>query len=97
MSDDEISIEGNLFDEPEGFLKEVPESHFSTYKRKLSNVSPQEITLKLVGSSPLWGHLLWNAGIFTADYLDKHSNELIKDKNFRTWSCFCITKFNLFN
>lgn len=32
MSDDEISIEGNLFDEPEGFLKEVPESHFSTYK-----------------------------------------------------------------
>lgn len=80
MSDDEISIEENLFDEPEGFLKEVPESHFSTYKRKLSNVSPQEITLKLVGSSPLWGHLLWNAGIFTADYLDKHSNELIKDK-----------------
>ncbi|RCK59335.1 Protein N-methyltransferase NNT1 [Candida viswanathii] len=80
MSEDEISIEGNLFDEPDGFLKPAPESHFSTYKRKVAHADPAEITMKLVGSSPLWGHLLWNAGIYTADYLDKHAAELVRDK-----------------
>ena len=49
MSEDEISIEGDLFEEPEGFLPERPSSHFSTYKRKIPNAEPQEITMKLVG------------------------------------------------
>lgn len=80
MSEDEISIEGDLFEEPEGFLPERPSSHFSTYKRKIPNAEPQEITMKLVGHNPLYGHLLWNAGIYTADYLDKHSDTLVKGK-----------------
>ncbi|KAI3406016.2 EFM7 [Candida oxycetoniae] len=80
MSDEEVLLEDFLFEEPNGFLPPPPESHFATYKRKLANVQPQEITMKLVGKSPLWGHLLWNAGIFTADYLDKNSEKLVKDK-----------------
>ncbi|EDK45204.1 hypothetical protein LELG_03383 [Lodderomyces elongisporus NRRL YB-4239] len=80
MSDDELSLEGGLFEEPEGFLPPPPESHFATYKRKNPQADPQEITMKLVGKSPLWGHMLWNAGIFTADYLDKHADTLVRGK-----------------
>ncbi|CAK9437107.1 uncharacterized protein LODBEIA_P15330 [Lodderomyces beijingensis] len=80
MSDDEVSIEGGLFEEPDGFLPSPPQSHFATYKRKTPKAHPEEITMKLVGKSPLWGHLLWNAGIYTADYLDRHAEELVRGK-----------------
>lgn len=80
MSDDELSLEGGLFEEPEGFLPPPPESHFAYYERKLANVTPLKVDLKLVGKSPLWGHLLWNAGAYTADFLDKHALEYVKNK-----------------
>ncbi|CDR43230.1 CYFA0S11e02014g1_1 [Cyberlindnera fabianii] len=78
MSDTE-SLAGDLFAEPEGYYKPAPEPHFASYERKTTK-QPSTISLRLVGSSPLWGHLLWNAGIFTADYLDKHAEELVKGK-----------------
>lgn len=80
MSDDEISIEGNLFEEPEGFRPPPPEAHFTDYKRIEGKSDPSSLKLRLVGKSPLWGHLLWNAGIFTANYLDEHSETLVKGK-----------------
>lgn len=80
MSDDELSIEGGLFEEPEGFLPPPPESHFAKYQRKIENATPAEVEMKLVGKSPLWGHLLWNAGIYTADLLDRESTDLVKGK-----------------
>ncbi|CCH41769.1 putative nicotinamide N-methyltransferase [Wickerhamomyces ciferrii] len=79
MSDTE-SIGGDLFQEPEGYYKPKPADHYAKYERKTSK-EPKTINLKLIGSSPLWGHLLWNAGIFTADYLDKHSDDLVKGKD----------------
>lgn len=79
-SDDELGLEAGIFDEPEGYVQPPPEPHFATYERKLSEISPKDIKLRLVGKSPLWGHLLWNAGIFTADYLDKHAKELVVGK-----------------
>ncbi|CAH2352281.1 protein N-terminal and lysine N-methyltransferase Efm7p [[Candida] railenensis] len=78
MSDDEFSLEGGLFEEPEGFSKPPPAPHFADYERKTSPAS--NIHLRLVGSSPLWGHLLWNAGIFTADFLDKNAKSLLRGK-----------------
>ena len=69
-------IDTNLFEEPDDFRPDYPREHFVTYERPF--VSPQsrsqqrEIELRLVGSSPLWGHLLWNAGKYTAQYLDSH-------------------------
>ncbi|ODV79930.1 uncharacterized protein CANTADRAFT_25722 [Suhomyces tanzawaensis NRRL Y-17324] len=83
MSDDVISLEGGLFEEPEEFVQPPPEPHFAHYQRKEVNgtaPSPSEVTLRLVGKSPLWGHLLWNAGIFTADYLDKNAASLVQGK-----------------
>ena len=77
MEDDEV-LDTGLFEEPEGFRPPPPPAHFATYKRTVDK-KPQEIQLRLVGKSPLWGHLLWNAGKFTADYLDQHP-ELIQNK-----------------
>ncbi|KAI5961380.1 EFM7 [Candida pseudojiufengensis] len=77
--EEDLSLESGIFEEPENFRPPPPKSHFATYERKISNVNPKTITMKLVGNSPLWGHLLWNAGIYTADYIDKHPN-LVKNK-----------------
>lgn len=73
-----ISIgSGGLFEEPEDFVGKEPESHFANYKRELT--TNENIKLRLVGKSPLWGHLLWNAGIYTANYIEKNIDE-IKNK-----------------
>lgn len=83
MSDTE-SLSGGLFEEPEDFRPPPPEAHFANYTREeispLSKSQKKDIKLRLVGNSPLWGHLLWNAGIYTAKHLDKHP-ELVLDKN----------------
>lgn len=75
MSDTEIDT--GFFDEPEDFRPPSPKSHFDEYER-LNNKGT--IKLKLVGSSPLWGHLLWNAGKYTANYLDTHAEELVRGR-----------------
>ncbi|KAL6929672.1 nicotinamide n-methyltransferase [Hanseniaspora valbyensis] len=79
MSDNESLFGDSMFQEPEDFRPPPPKQHFTDYKRKSSDTNPKDIQLKLVGTSPLWGHLLWNAGIFTADHLDKYT-ELSKGK-----------------
>lgn len=78
MSDDEI--DASLFEEPEGFRPPPPESHFAEFVREYAQNPPKTLKLKLVGKSPLWGHLLWNAGKFTANYLDMNAKELVEDK-----------------
>lgn len=84
MSDDEGFFEGGLFEEPEEFQQKVAESHFAKYERKFYTEETkhgiEEINLRLVGKSPLWGHLLWNAGKYTANFIEKNSSEYIKDK-----------------
>lgn len=92
MNDEAGFISANLFDEPEDFRPEAPKEHYVTYTRfgsdlktgkalqkpsKSANV--QSINLRLIGASPLWGHLLWNAGKFTAGFLDLNP-ELMKSK-----------------
>ncbi|KAI5954624.1 EFM7 [Candida jiufengensis] len=79
MPEEEEELSLGLFEEPTDFLPPPPQSHFATYERKLEIVDPKSIKMKLVGKSPLWGHLLWNAGIFTADYIDSHP-ELVENK-----------------
>ncbi|GAV29783.1 nicotinamide N-methyltransferase [Pichia membranifaciens] len=84
MSDSEILLEGDIFEEPEDFRPPKPDSHFAKYERKYcipeAEKGIKEINLRLVGKSPLWGHLLWNAGVYTADYVEKHAAEFIKGK-----------------
>lgn len=80
MSDDDLDLGGGMFEEPEEYVKPPPESHFVEYERVPGKLNPSKVKLKLVGTSPLWGHLLWNAGIYTANYLDTHADELVKGK-----------------
>lgn len=80
MSDEEDLYASNIFDEPEGFYQERGESHFVEYDRLGPNAEPKTVRLKLVDKSPLWGHLLWNAGRYTANYLDEKAGKLVKGK-----------------
>lgn len=82
MSDSEEEVPVELFQEPEGFIKPFPEPTFETYHRLPENIrpnQPSEVKVRLVGKSPLWGHLLWNAGIVTAEYLDSHP-EIVENR-----------------
>ena len=80
MSDVE-SLGGGLFEEPEDFRAPVAADHYVTYTREF--ISPEsaskqtDVELKLVGKSPLWGHLLWNAGKYTAQHIDKHPEQIV--------------------
>jgi nicotinamide N-methyltransferase len=78
----ETEIPSDFFEEPEGYFKPEPQPTFETYRRASANVKagqPAAIKVRLVGRSPLWGHLLWNAGKVTTEYLDTH-RELTWDK-----------------
>ncbi|CAR28129.1 hypothetical protein ZYGR_0N06200 [Zygosaccharomyces rouxii] len=84
MSDNELDGAFGVFEEPTDFLPPPPEAHFADYEReyvsKESDSQNKKVQLRLVGKSPLWGHMLWNAGIYTAKHLDKHPG-LVKGKN----------------
>lgn len=74
-NESEVEIPTDFFQEPQGYYKPEPEPTFESYQRLPSNIKPGEpsqINVRLVGKSPLWGHLLWNAGIVTTEYLDSH-------------------------
>lgn len=72
MSDDEF--DGlDMFHEEEAPL---PDPVFQSFTR----VNGQKLTVRLVGQSPLWGHLLWSAGKIMANYLDRDPI-LIKGKH----------------
>ncbi|KAL6942303.1 Protein N-terminal and lysine N-methyltransferase efm7 [Hanseniaspora vineae] len=81
MSDSESLYGDGMFEEPEDFRPLPPQDHYTSYKRVNSSEEPSEIKLKLIGTSPLWGHLLWNAGIYTANHLDKYGKELVTGKD----------------
>lgn len=67
----------DLFQEPEGYFAPEKPATFTTYTTQKG----RKLQLRLVGSNPLWGHLLWNAGQVVAKYLEDNANEIIKDKN----------------
>ncbi|KAG0260805.1 nicotinamide n-methyltransferase [Actinomortierella ambigua] len=47
-----------------------PEPTFEHFVRDKKDQDPQQFTLRLVGSHPLWGHHLWNAAKLFANWLD---------------------------
>ncbi|KAK9453908.1 putative methyltransferase-domain-containing protein [Dipodascopsis uninucleata] len=82
MSDSEEFFDG-IFAEPQDFYKpEIPPS-FDLYERipeLVKENEPTKFNLRLIGKSPLWGHLLWNAAKVTTNYIDRHSELLCKNK-----------------
>lgn len=68
---------GNFFEEPEDFKQKIIPPTLVNYERQLAPVDePSEITVQLVGKSPLWGHMLWNAGRVTAEWVDQNRDLL---------------------
>ncbi|PCG95778.1 Nicotinamide N-methyltransferase, putative [Penicillium occitanis (nom. inval.)] len=74
--DDELGA-GNLFADPEGFYPEDAQPTFSSYQM----LSGQTIRVRLVGSHPLYGNMLWNAGRISAEYLEQNAPRLAANKN----------------
>ncbi|EEA27248.1 Protein N-terminal and lysine N-methyltransferase efm7 [Talaromyces marneffei ATCC 18224] len=74
--DDELGA-GNLFADPEGFYPEDEQPTFAEYQM----LSGQTIRVRLVGSHPLYGNMLWNAGRVSAQYLEQNAARLVANKN----------------
>jgi len=70
------SEELDLFQEPKDYYAPAKPNTFTTYTTK----NGTELTLRLVGHNPLWGHLLWNAGQIVARYLEDNVTRVVKDK-----------------
>ncbi|KGM91904.1 uncharacterized protein PADG_12046 [Paracoccidioides brasiliensis Pb18] len=68
---------GDIFQEPEGFLPPPKEATFEEYTMR----SGQTIKLRLVGSHPLWGFLLWNAGKTSAYYLESKARDWVEGRD----------------
>ncbi|KAI5449142.1 Protein N-terminal and lysine N-methyltransferase efm7 [Naganishia albida] len=70
QSDEETGF-GDMFPEPERPATPPPTIHTYTHpllRPLLRATSDVTLTIQLVGSNPLWGHVLWNAAVSTADY-----------------------------
>jgi EEF1A N-terminal glycine/lysine methyltransferase len=65
----------DLFNEPQDFYPPSPKP--TTEKHTL--LSGRELSLRLVGHNPLWGHHIWNAGRVISTYLESQAS-LIKAK-----------------
>ncbi|KAJ5106055.1 hypothetical protein NUU61_003402 [Penicillium alfredii] len=68
---------GDLFKDPEGFYPEDKPPTFADHRMR----SGQIVRVRLVGSHPLYGDLLWNAGRTSAHYIEDHTDRLIRNKD----------------
>ncbi|OQN95638.1 hypothetical protein B0A48_18237 [Cryoendolithus antarcticus] len=66
----------DLFKEPDGFYEPEKQPTFASHRLTRGD----ELTLRLVGHNPLWGHHLWNAGRTLATYLEDNAATLVESK-----------------
>ncbi|KAK0254423.1 Protein N-terminal and lysine N-methyltransferase efm7 [Friedmanniomyces endolithicus] len=76
-SEDDDETTAGLFKEPDDYYP--PEKEPTVVEHRM--LSGPILKLRLVGHSPLWGHLLWNAGRTVANYLEANSTTLIRHKS----------------
>ncbi|KAL1960627.1 hypothetical protein VTO42DRAFT_7206 [Malbranchea cinnamomea] len=68
---------GAFFDEPEDFRPPAKPPTFSEHRMR----SGLSLKIRTVGSHPLYGHLVWNAGRVSAEYLEDRAREWIHGKD----------------
>lgn len=62
-----------MFEMPADFSSEDATPTYINYERSNPPANePSELTLRLVAKSPLWGHLLWNAGRVSAEWVENN-------------------------
>ena len=74
--DDDVAY-GSLFEEPGDFYPKAKEPTFAEHTLS----SGESLQVRLLGHSPLWGHVLWNAARVASDYLEDHADSLIRGKD----------------
>ncbi|CAD6887002.1 unnamed protein product [Tilletia controversa] len=86
--DDEEEDGFDIFAEPEAFRPRTPPSTQADWELRIPADGGQEaytvpISMKLVGHSPLWGHLLWPASQHLSSYLAEpgHRSRFVRSKN----------------
>ncbi|KAF2087267.1 hypothetical protein K490DRAFT_42326 [Saccharata proteae CBS 121410] len=79
MSSDAGSEAGglDLFQEPADYFEPEKPATFATHR--LAN--GEEVTVRLVGFNPLWGHHVWQAGRIISTYLESRAATFITDKS----------------
>ncbi|KAL4974035.1 hypothetical protein BDW66DRAFT_92574 [Aspergillus desertorum] len=68
---------GDMFKDPDGFYPPEKEPTFAEHKM----LSGQIIRVRLVGSHPLYGNMLWNAGRISSEYIETNAPTLIAGKD----------------
>ncbi|PWY87503.1 nicotinamide N-methyltransferase Nnt1 [Aspergillus heteromorphus CBS 117.55] len=68
---------GAMFEDPDGFYEPEPEPSFADHHM----LSGQTVRVRLVGSHPLYGNLLWNAGRTSSHYIEERASTLIEGKD----------------
>ncbi|KAL2818876.1 hypothetical protein BJX63DRAFT_45199 [Aspergillus granulosus] len=68
---------GDMFKDPEGFYPPEKEPTFAEHQM----LSGQTVRVRLVGSHPLYGNMLWNAGRISSDYIESNAPTLITGKD----------------
>ena len=76
QGDDDVAISG-LFKEIEEFSPQEKPAHFAEYTLKTGQI----LHFRLVGHSPLWGHVFWNAARVAADFLQDKASDLVHGKD----------------
>ncbi|KAI4940122.1 uncharacterized protein J4E92_001410 [Alternaria infectoria] len=66
----------DLFQEPTDFYEPEKQATFASHQL----LSGKELTVRLVGHNPLWGHFLWNAGRTISEYLEENAKELVENR-----------------
>ncbi|KAI9934366.1 hypothetical protein ASPWEDRAFT_38074 [Aspergillus wentii DTO 134E9] len=77
MADFDNLDAGDFFKDPEGFYPPEKEPTFAEHHM----LSGQTVRVRLVGSHPLYGDLLWNAGRISSITLEERADELLKGKD----------------
>ena len=62
----------NIFEDPQDYYPPSPKP--TTERHTL--LSGYELSLRLVGHNPLWGHHLWNAGRIVSKYLESQKSRI---------------------
>jgi nicotinamide N-methyltransferase len=75
MTEEYIPV--NIFAEPASYTQEIPQGTLATYSTFCSNT---DLQINLVGSSPLYGHILTNACLHLAKYIETNADSIIKGK-----------------
>lgn len=75
--DTEETVMASIFEEPADFRPEVPKGTLATY---FTRTTGTELQINLIGSSPLYGHILTHACLYLAKYLEYNADAIVRDR-----------------